>query len=269
MSQATQVVLDNINAQIAQTNVDINAALVAGNATVTPRKRLTTLQSDRADAQARHEAHLADAHAAAARTAEDDAAALVLAANAEVNTALKAIGADLRLADDDQRFAAAARGVTFAQLAVDAVVSKFNEAYSKFEAVDEQLAKVSAKHDELVAARRAGDASDKTAAALYAASIDLQALQGLAASAPVGGQAVTERAFLNNAMAEFSKQKCDAILDLAREDIARVEETFLARVRSLNFYVRSNRLINGGSIFSVFKPGEKLSYMLRTGSVPA
>lgn len=269
MSQATQAVLEALNDQISTTNVAINVALAAGQATAPLRKKLQALQDELATAQARHEAAQADAHAAAVRATEDDAAALVLAANAEVNTALQAIGADLRLDDDDQRFAAAARGVTFAQLAVDAVESKFHEANAKFDAVHEQLAKISAKHDELVAARRAGDTSDKTASALYACSIDRQALEGLAASAPVGGQAVTERAFLANAMADFSKQKRDAILELAREDIAHVERMFLARVRGLDKYARSNRLINGGSIFSVFKPGEKLSFMLRTGSVPA
>ncbi|TCG08849.1 hypothetical protein BZM27_09365 [Paraburkholderia steynii] len=186
-----------------------------------------------------------------------------------MNTALQAIGADLRLADDDQRFGAAARGVTFAQLAVDAVVSKFHEANAKFAAVHEQLAKVSAKHDELLALRQGGDTSDKTAAQLYACSLDRAALQGLADSAPVAGEAANERAFLANEMAAFNRQKSDAIIDLAREDIARVEETFLARVRGLDSYARSNRLINGGSIFSVFKPGEKLSFMLRTGRVPA
>jgi hypothetical protein len=269
LSQATQVVLDSIADQISATNASINQALVAGHATAPLRKKLQTLQDDLAAAQARHEADLADAQADAVRAAEGDAAAMVLQANVEVNDALKAIGADLRLADDDQRWAPAARGVAFAQLAVDAVESKFADAYSKFEAVHDQINKVSAKHAELIAARRAGDNSDKTAAALYATSIDLQALQGLAASAPVGGQAVTERAFLANAMADFNKQKREAIIDLAREDIARVEEMFLDRVRGLDFYARSNRLINGGSIFSVIKPGEKISYMLRTGSLPS
>ncbi|CAE6724858.1 hypothetical protein [Paraburkholderia nemoris] len=269
MSQATKSVLGALNDQISATNVAINTALVAGQATAPLRKKLQSLQDDLAAAQARHEAAQADAQAAAARAAEDDAAAMVLAANREVNEALKEIGADLRLADDDQRFAAAARGVTFAQLAVDAIVSQFNEAHAKFDSVHEQLAKVTAKHDELVAARRAGDNSDKTAASLYAASIDLQALQGLAASGPVCGQAVTERAFLANAEAEFGKQKRDAIIDLAREDIARVEETFLARVRGLDKYARSNRLIVGGSIFSVFRPGEKIAFMMRTGALPS
>ena len=116
--------LDALNDQISTTNVAINAALVAGQATSPLRKKLQALQDDLSAAQTRHEAAQADTHAAALRTAEDDAAALVLAANAEVNTALQAIGADLRLADDDQRFSAAARGVTFAQLAVDAVRSR-------------------------------------------------------------------------------------------------------------------------------------------------
>ncbi|TAM06391.1 MAG: hypothetical protein EPN70_05975 [Paraburkholderia sp.] len=261
--------LDALNDQISTTNVAINAALVAGQATAPLRKKLQALQDDLASAQARHEAARADAHAAARRAAEDDAAALVLAANAEVNAAMQAIGADLRLADDDQRFAAAARGVAFAQLAVDAVLSKFHESNAKFDAVHEQLAKVSAKHDELLALRQGGDTSDKTAAALYACSLDRAALQGLADSAPVAGEDATERAFLANAMADFNKHKRDAIIDLAREDIERVEETFLARVRGLDSYARSNRLISGGSIFSVFKPGEKLSFMLRTGRVPA
>src|SRR6185437_10059253 len=163
MSQATQAVLEALNDQISTTNVAINAALVAGQATAPLRKKLQALQDDLSAAQARHEAAQADAHAAALRTAEDDAAALVLAANAEVNTALQAIGANLRLADDDQRFAAAARGVTFAQLAVDAVVSKIHETNAQFAAVHEQLVKVSAKHDELLALRQGGDTSDKTA----------------------------------------------------------------------------------------------------------
>lgn len=269
MSQATQAVLDALNDQISTTNVAITAALVAGQATAPLRKKLQALQDDLAAAQARHEADLADAQADAVRSAEDDAAALVRSANADVNTALKAIGADLRLADDDQRFAAAARGVTFAQIAVDAAESKFSEAYAKFEQVHEQIDKVSAKHNELVAARRAGDNSDKTAAALYATSIDLGALEGLAASVPVGGQAVTEREALARAMTDFVSHKNEAIIELAREDIARVEETFISRVRGLDKYARSNRLINGGSIYSVIKPGEKISYMVRTGSLPS
>ncbi|REG61553.1 hypothetical protein B0G80_4406 [Paraburkholderia sp. BL6669N2] len=269
MSQATQAVLDALNEKIGTVNVSINQALVAGQATAPLRKKLQELQGDLSAARARHETAQADAHAAALRTAEDDAAALVLAANAEVNDALQAIGTDLRLADDDQRFAAAARCVTFAQLAVDAVVSKFHEANAKFDQVHEQLAKVSAKHDELLALRQGGDTSDKTAAQLYACSLDRAALQGLADSAPVAGNAVTERAFLVNAQADFAKQKSNAIIGLAREDIARVEDLFIARVRGLDNFARSNRLINGGSIFSVIKPGEKISYMMRTGSLPS
>ena len=222
MSQATQAVLDALNDQVSATHVAINTALVAGQATAPLRKKLQALQDDLSAAQAHHDAAQADAHAAATREAEDAAAAMALAANAEVNEALKEVGADLRLADDDQRFTAAARGVTFAHLAVDAVESKFQEARAKFDAVHEQLAKVTAKHEELLAARRAGDTSDKTAAQLYACSVDREALQGLADSALVGGQAVTERAFLANAQAHLEKQKRDAILDLAREDIARV-----------------------------------------------
>ena len=80
---------------------------------------------------------------------------------------------------------------------------------------------------------------------------------------------MTERQFLANARADFAKQQSAAILDLAREDIARVENAYIERVRGLDQYPRSNHLINGGSVFSVVKLGERLSYLLRTGSIPA
>lgn len=269
MSEATQVVLDSLNAQLTALGADIDAALVAGNSTATLRKRQASLQSDLADAQARHDADIASATAAARQAANDDAAAMALQATHEVNRALAAIGAELRLSDDDHRFITAAQAITFAQLAVEDAEAKFDAAYSKTEQVEEQLDKVKQKHADLIAARRAGDESDKTAAALYATSIDLAALQALADAAPVRGHATTEREFLSRAKAEFAKQKNDSILDLARQDIANVENTFVERVRGLDQFARSNRLILGGSVFSVVKPGERISYMLRTGSIPA
>jgi len=42
---ATQVVIDSLNAQISATRADIDAALIAGNATVTLRKRLSTCKA--------------------------------------------------------------------------------------------------------------------------------------------------------------------------------------------------------------------------------
>lgn len=269
MSEATQVVVDSLNAQIAAVGVEIDTALVAGNSTATLRKRQASLQSDLAAAQARHDADVAGAKAAARQAAQDDAAATAVQANHEVNRALASIGAEIRLADGDERFVAVAQGITFAKLAIDEIESQFDAAHAKFEKVHQQLAKVTAKHDDLAAARRAGDESDKTAAALYAASIDLAALQALANATPMRGHATTERQLLASLENDFTKQKNDSILELARQDIANVENTFIERVRRLNKYARSERLINGGSVFSVIKPGERISYMLRTGSIPA
>lgn len=269
MSQATQFVLDNLSAQIAATRVDIDSALISGNATATLRKRLSTLESDHAAAQSRHESAHADAHAQAVSAAEDAAATMARTASANVNRALAAIGSELRLADDDHRFLDGARSVMHRQLAVDEVESKYEAAYAKFVRVHEQLSKVTQKHDELVAARHAGDVSDKTASQLYATAQDKQQLESIAGSAPARANASNERAFLANAKADFAKQQSDAILDLASGDIARLENAYIERVRGLDHYARSNRLINGGSVFSVLKLGERLSYLLRTGSIPA
>jgi len=269
MSEATQTVIDSLSVQIASTKADIDAALIAGNATATLRKRLSTLETDLATAQARHEASHADAHAAAVSAAEDTAISMARSANEHVNSALASMGAELRLDADDQRFLAGARGVTHRQLAVHEIEGKHASAHAKFDAVHEQLAKITAKHAELLAARHAGDQSDKTAAALYAVAQDKAQLESIAGSAPAPVNAVTDRQFLANAIADFSKQRSDAILSLAREDIARVENAYIERVRELDHYARSNRLINGGSVFSVIKLGERLSYLLRTGSIPA
>ncbi|TCG08848.1 hypothetical protein BZM27_09360 [Paraburkholderia steynii] len=48
--------LEALNDQISTTNVAINAALVAGQATAPLRKKLQALQDDLSAAQARHEA---------------------------------------------------------------------------------------------------------------------------------------------------------------------------------------------------------------------
>lgn len=269
MSEATLVVLENLNAQISATRADIDAALVAGQSTATLRKRLSTLESDLATAQSRHEASDADKHAAAVSAAEDTAIAMAHAANEHVNSALASMGATLRLDADDQRFLAGARGVTHRQLAVHEIEGKHAAAYAKYDRVHEQLGKVAAKHGELLAARRAGDTSDKTAAQLYAVAQDKQQLEQIAGSAPAPVNATTERQFLANATADFAKQQSDAILDLAREDIARIENAYIERVRGLDHYARSNRLVVGGSVFSVIKLGERLSYLLRTGQIPA
>jgi len=184
MSEASQLFIDSLNAQISATRADIDAALIAGNVTATLRKRLSTLESDHAQAQARHESSHADPHAAAVAAAEDAAIAMARPANEHVNGALAAMGAELHLADDDNRFLDAARGVTHRQLAVHEIEGKHAGAYAKYDRVDEQIAKVTAKHDELVAARRAGDTSDKTAAQLYAVAQDKAQLESIAGSAP-------------------------------------------------------------------------------------
>ena len=184
MSEATLVVLDSLNAQISATRAEIDSALIAGNATVTLRKRLLTLESELATAQARHESSHADAHAAAVSATEDTAISMARAANEHVNSALASMGAELRLDADDLRFLAGARGVTHRQLAVDEIEGKHAAAHAKFDKVHEQLDKVAAKHDELVAARRAGDTSDKTAAQLYAVAQDKAQLESIAGSAP-------------------------------------------------------------------------------------
>src|SRR5260370_16919268 len=132
MSEATLVVLENLNGKTAATRADIDAALIAGNATATLRKRLSTLESDLAAAQARHESSHADAHAEAVSAAEDTAVSMARAANAYVNSALASMGADLRLADDDQRFAPAAQGVMHRQLAVHAIQTQYAPPHAKF-----------------------------------------------------------------------------------------------------------------------------------------
>jgi glycine cleavage system regulatory protein len=279
MSQATQVVLDNLNAQVSQINVDITAALVAGHATASLRKKLAALQDELFVAQARHEADLSaaparhDADQAAAQakadlTAEERAAPLVHDANVYVNAELAKIGSDLRLADDDQRFAAVAGGVVRAQMAIEAIDRRFEESNAKFANAREQLAKLQQKHDDLVAARRSGDTSDKTASALYAVSLDKEALQDIVGSAPVRGSNVNEKAFLDARLAEFKTAKDKEILKVAREDIARLEEAYISRVRGLDTFARLKTLVIGGSIFSTVTIGTKISYMIRNSALP-
>jgi len=155
-------------------------------------------------------------------------------------------------------------GVTHRQLAVHEIEGKHAAAHAKFDAVHEQLSKVTAKHDELVAARRAGDTSDKTAAQLYAVAQDKQQLESIAGSAPAPVMPLQSVSSWRMRAPIFAKQQSDRSSTwLAKTSNASRVLTSNA-FAGLDRYARLESPGRRGSIFSVVKIGEKIRSWFKT-----
>jgi hypothetical protein len=274
MQQATQVVLDSLNSQIAEANQQLNAALIgSGQGDVAKiRRKLANLHVDLSAAQkladeAREKAQ-ADAEAAVdAGTAKIGAEAVV-----KVNTKLAEYGVTHRLAVDETCFMNLARNIAIASHENGIVSAELSALKEKAAHVGQMLGAAVQRHAELKAKRTAGDTSG--AAELYALSLDIEQLTALHAGAVAKCDAVDDasaKAAVARACAALTAEENLTIKKHLLAHTRKAEATFMASVRSHDGFVRVHGEPFEKSALprTIYPIGDDLDWFVRTGALRA
>ncbi|MCI0146668.1 hypothetical protein KNO81_12295 [Paraburkholderia sediminicola] len=274
MQQATQVVLDSLNSQIAEANQQLNAALTgSGQGEVAKiRRKLAGLHVDLSAAQkladeARDKAQ-ADAEAAVdAGTAKIGAEAV-----AKVNTKLAEYGVTHRLAADEPFFMNLARNIAISVHENGIVAADLGVLQEKAAHVGQVLSAAVRRHDELKAKRAAGDTSG--AAELYALSLDIEQLTALHAVAVAKCDAVDDagaKAAVARARAALTAEENLVIKRHLLAHARKAEATFMASVKSHDGFVRVHGEPFEKSALprTIYPFGDDLDWFIRTGALRA
>ncbi|CAE6694059.1 hypothetical protein R69619_00390 [Paraburkholderia nemoris] len=275
MSQATQIVLDSLNSQIAEANQQLNAALIGGGQgdVAKIRRQLANLHVDLSAAQKLADEAHAKARAAAAAVIDADTVEIGGQAVADVNAVLAAQGVAERLPADEIRFMDCARNIAIANHEFGKAGDAFGALHEKVEHIAQLLSKAVQRHAELKAKRTAGDTSG--AAELYALSLDIEQLMALHAEAEAKLDTVdvaTSRAAIGIARAALTTEKNTAILEHLFAHTQKAEAAFVASLKSLVGFKRSSAtspLERTAKVFSIYRLGEDLDWLNRTGALRA
>ena len=275
MSQATQVVLDSLNSQIAEANQQLNAALIgSGQGDVAKiRRKLANLHVDLSAAQKLADEAHAKARAEAAAAIDADTAAIGAQAVADVNAALAAHGVTERLTAGITRFEHASRNIAIANYELGKAGTAFDALQEKADHVGQLLSTAVRRHAELKAKRVAGDTSG--AAELYALSLDIESLTALHAEAEAKCDTVdvaSSRAAIGTARAALTTEKNTAIVEHLFAHTQKAEAAFVASLKALVGFKRgvaTSPMERAASVFSIYRLGDDLDWLNRTGALRA
>lgn len=273
MSQATQVVLDSLNSQIAEANQQMNAALIGNGGDVTKlRRKLANLHVDLSAAQKLVDEAREKAQADAEVAVDAGTAKIGAEAVASVNAKLAAAGVTHRLAADETYFMNLARNIAIANHESGTVGAELSALKEKAAHVAQVLGAAVQRHADLKAKRTAGDTSG--AAELYALSLDIEQLTALHAEAVAKCDAVNDasaRAAVAHARAALTAEENLVIKNHLLAHTRKVEATFMASVKSLVGFVRVNGEPFEKSALprTIYPFGDELDWFIRTGALRA
>jgi hypothetical protein len=275
MSQATQVVLDSLNSQIAEANQQLNAALMgSGQSDVAKiRRKLANLHVDLSAAQKLADEARGKAQAEAAAAIDADTATIGAQAVADVNAVLAAHGVTERLATNEIRFMDHARNIAIANHEFSKAGDAFGALHEKADHVGQVLSKAVQRHAELKAKRAAGDTSG--AAELYATSLDIEQLTALHAEAEAKCDTVdvaTSRAAIDIGRAALTEAKNTVISKYLFAHTRKTEAAFIASLKSLVGFKRGSAtspMERAASVFSIYRLSDDLDWLNRTGALRA
>lgn len=272
--QATQAVLDSLNSQIAEANQHLNAALIGNGGDVAKiRRKLANLHVDLSAAQKLADEAHDKAQAEAAAAIDADTAATGAKAVADVNAVLAAHGVTELLSADDIRFMDRARSIAIANHEHGKVGAAFDALQEKADHVGQLLSAAVQRHAELKAKRAAGDASG--AAELYAISLDIESLTALHAEAEAKCDTVdvaAPKAAIDVARAALKTEENTAILEHLLAHTQKAEAAFVASLKSLVGFKRGcgkTPIEKSASVFSIYRLGDDLDWLNRTGALRA
>jgi hypothetical protein len=274
MQQATQVVLDSLNSQIAEANQQLNAALIGNGGDVAKiRRKLANLHVDLSASQKLADEAHDKAQAEAAAAIDADTAETGAQAVADVSAVLAVHGVTERFSDDICRFEPAARNIAIANHELEKVGAAFNALQEKADHVGQLLSKAVQRHAELKAKRAAGDISG--AAELYALSLDIESLTALRAEAEAKCDTVdvaTPRAAIDIARAALTAEKNTVIFEHLFAHTQKTEAAFVASLKALVGFKRgaaTTPMERAAKVFSIYRIGDDLDWLNRTGALRA
>ncbi|RZF23847.1 hypothetical protein EVC45_42020 [Paraburkholderia sp. UYCP14C] len=265
--------ISNITSAIAETNQQLNSALIGNGGDVTKiRRKLANLHVDLSAAEkladeAREKVR-ADAEAAVdAGTAKIGADAV-----ASVNAKLAAAGVTHRLAADEICFMNLARNIAIANHESGIVGAELSALTEKAAHVAQVLGTAVQRHADLKARRAAGDASG--APELYGLSLDIEQLTALHAGAVARCDAIDDasaKAAVERARAALTAEENLVIKKHLLAHTRKAEATFMASIKSLVGFVRvqGEPFEKSALPRTIYPFGEDLDWFIRTGALRA